>query len=68
MTDPKRSKVTYATADGKHALVVDFPFGLILPPTIETHIPLVGPVIFYWADCHHIKVEREAKRRGLGVG
>jgi hypothetical protein len=50
--EPKRSKETYATADGSLALTVDWPFGLIAPPTIELYRPMVGPVTFYMTSCY----------------
>jgi hypothetical protein len=65
MTDPKRTKVTYVTADRQNAITLDIPFGVITPPTIECRIPLVGYLTFYFASCYRIKPARGTKTRGL---
>lgn len=65
MADPVRSQVTFATRDGSQALVVDAPAGIILPPVIEAHVPLRGPLVFYYASAYKIPVEPETLTRGL---
>lgn len=65
MSDPVRNELKYATADGQHVMVIDYPFGLILPPTISAHVPLVGEMTFYEAQCYQIKIQPGAEQRGL---
>jgi hypothetical protein len=43
-------------------LRIDFPFGMISPPTITLHRPLVGPVEFYHADSYRLPIPEEAGR------
>jgi hypothetical protein len=58
--DPERMRVVYVTADSSQWMAVDVPFGLISPPTYELHRPLVGPVTFYDAKGHRLRIPREA--------
>jgi hypothetical protein len=60
MTDPERIKVIYVTADSSQWLTIDMPFGLISPPTIELHKPLIGPVVFYHASAYQLRIPKEA--------
>jgi hypothetical protein len=63
MSEPERNKVVYVTPDSSQWVVMDVPFGMIMPPTVELHKPLVGPVVFYWAEGHSLPVPKEAKRK-----
>jgi len=58
----ERNQVVYVTADSSGWLLIDFPFGLISPPTLELHQPLAGTVTFFWAELHRLKIPDEAKR------
>jgi hypothetical protein len=61
--DPERNKIIYVTADSSQWVVINIPFGMITPPTIELHIPLKGGVTFYYADCYpSLHIPSEAKR------
>ena len=60
--DPERNKIIYVTADSQQWVVINVPFGMITPPTIELHIPLQGPVTFYYASCYQLRVPDEASR------
>jgi hypothetical protein len=61
MQDPERNRIVYVTADSSQWIVIDVPFGLITPPTIELHRPLVGAVMFYHASGHRLRVPAEAE-------
>jgi hypothetical protein len=64
----KRSEWVYATDDGELAVKVDFPFGLIPPPTVDLHRPLVGTVRFYSTATHlSIKVKKNALTRSASL-
>ena len=60
-----RAKITYATADGQHVLIVDAPRGLVTPPTITAGVPLQGEVTFYYAECYQITPVSGAEKRRL---
>jgi hypothetical protein len=63
MSQPERNKIVYVTSDSLQWMILDAQEGLISPPMIELHRPLVGPVTFYYADCYdqlHIPPEAEA--------
>lgn len=67
MAEPARSRVVYVTNDGTGRwLVLDVPFGLVAPPTLEIHKPLEGPVEFFYAQCYGLPVPDEALERGDG--
>jgi hypothetical protein len=57
----ERNRVIYVTADASDWLAIDVPFGLITPPTIELHQPLVGSVEFYHADSYRLTIPKEAQ-------
>jgi len=57
----KRNKAIYVTQDSSRWLRVNFPFGLIAPPKIELHEPLVGNVEFYLAESWNLPIPDEAK-------
>jgi hypothetical protein len=61
-TEPERGRVIYVTADSSQWLVIEYPFGLITPPTIELHRPLQGAVIFYYAQCYGLAIPAEAQQ------
>jgi hypothetical protein len=63
MKDPIRNKTTYVTTDGKLALTLEWPFGLISPPVLELHAPLQGTVKFFHADSYQLDVPPEALLR-----
>jgi hypothetical protein len=52
----ERNRVVYVTADQSDWLAIDVPFGLITPPTVELHRPLVGTVQFFYADSYRLAV------------
>ena len=66
MSEPERGRTVYVTSDGSQWLAIEYPFGLITPPTIELpetislHRPLVGPVIFYHASAYKLPIPPEA--------
>jgi len=67
MTEPARSRVVYVTNDGTGRwLVLDVPFGLITPPTLEIHKPMEGAVEFFYAQCYGLPVPAEALKGGSG--
>jgi hypothetical protein len=60
--EPERNKVIFVTADSSQWMVVNIPFGMILPPTIEVIQPLLtDPVVFYYAETHRLRIPSEAK-------
>jgi hypothetical protein len=61
MSEPERQKIVYVTADSSQWMVLDKQIGLISPPTIELHRPLVGPVTFYYAECYQLPIPPEAE-------
>jgi hypothetical protein len=61
MAEPERMRTIYVTSDSSQWLIVDKPFGFISPPTIELHLPQVGPVMFYDAEGHRLRIPKEAK-------
>lgn len=48
----ERNRIIYVTADSSQWAAIDIPDGMIPPPTIDIHQPLVGTAIFYLADCY----------------
>lgn len=55
--DEERTEWVYVTNTQPQQVVrVDAPLGLIMPPTIDLHRPMVGPVTFYHADGYGIPV------------
>ncbi len=40
-------RVEYVAQDGQRVVMIA-PFGLITPPTIELHMPFVGPKVFIY--------------------
>jgi len=60
--DPERNKIIYVTADSQQWVVINVPFGMIAPPTIEIAIPERGTVTFYHASGHRLRVPSEARR------
>lgn len=63
----ERNRTVYVTADGSDWLVIDVPFGLITPPTIGLHRPMVGAVEFFHATSHRLPIPTEAGGQD-GVG
>jgi hypothetical protein len=61
MSDRERGTWIYVTSDSQLWLKVDLPFGLIAPPTIDLHRPMVGLVKFYHADSYQLPVPAEAR-------
>jgi hypothetical protein len=59
--EPERNKIIYVTADLSSWAILDEPFGLISPPTIELHEPQVGTVTFYNASSYQLHIPAEAK-------
>jgi hypothetical protein len=62
MSDPERNRIVYVTADSSKWVAINVPFGLISPPTIELYRPLAGPVMFYHADGHQLRIPPEASK------
>ena len=60
--EPERHRKVYVTSDSSLWLVLDEPFGLISPPTIELHRPQVGTVTFYDADGYQLRIPSEARK------
>lgn len=61
MSEPDRTRTVYVTQDGTGRwLIIDVPRGLIMPPTLSLHNPLVGPVEFFYAQCYKLPVPDEA--------
>jgi hypothetical protein len=60
VSDPERNRAVYVTADSGRWLAIDFPFGLITPPSIELHQPMAGPVTFYLAESYRLPIPPEA--------
>lgn len=60
MTDPERNMVVYVTSDSSQWMVLDMKFGFISPPTIDLHVPQVGPLQFYNASSYGLHVPPEA--------
>jgi hypothetical protein len=61
--DPERNQIVYVTGDNLQWAILDVPFGMIAPPTIEIHQPTVRSFTFYYADCYaelHVPSEAEA--------
>lgn len=59
----KPRTTVFVTNDGSDRwLAVQHPDGLVPPPIIELHEPLVGPVAFYFASCYHLPVPKGAPR------
>jgi hypothetical protein len=56
MSDPERNKVVYVTADSSKWAILDIPFGMIMPPMIDLHVPQVGTETFYCAEMYQLKV------------
>lgn len=55
--EPKRSEWVYVTTTEPQQVVrVDAPHGLIMPPYLDLHEPLVGPHRFYHADSYQLQV------------
>ena len=59
--DPERNRVVYVTQDSSKWAVLDVPFGMITPPIIEIHQPMVGTDKFYYADCYQLRIPPEAE-------
>ena len=64
ITMSERYRVVYVTADSTQWAAIDVPDGLIAPPTIELHMPSVGPVSFFYASCHRLPIPEEAGTEG----
>lgn len=62
MKDPERNKIIYVTADSSYWMIIDVPFGMISPPTIELHRPHLGPITFQDAVGYQLPIPPEAKR------
>lgn len=60
--EPYRGNVVYVTSDGKLAMKINFPFGLMPPPTLTLHRPTAGPVEFLWAEIYGLRVTADALR------
>lgn len=45
MSDKVKAK--YRSSDSRYVVTITWERGLILPPTIEAHVPLHGPVTLY---------------------
>lgn len=58
--EPDRGRVVYLAPDGRW-VIVDVPFGLIPPPTIVIHEPLVATHTFYYADMYNLPVPPDAR-------
>lgn len=56
-----RHKVIYVTSDSQHWTILDVPDGVVTPPTLTLHVPLAGPLEFYYADCYRLPYPAEAK-------
>jgi hypothetical protein len=57
-----RNSVIYVTnTNPAEWLRIDVPDGMITPPTITLHRPLVGPAEFYFADCYRLPIPAEAR-------
>jgi hypothetical protein len=56
MSDPERNQIVYVTANSEQWVIINIPFGLISPPTIDLHLPQVGSVTFYHASGHKLPV------------
>jgi hypothetical protein len=53
----QRTEWVYVTNTQPQQVVrVDAPLGLIMPPTIDLHRPMVGAVTFYHADGYGLAV------------
>ena len=61
MSDPERNRIVYVTADSSQWVVINVPFGLITPPTIELQRPLVGSILFYHASGYQLRVPVQAE-------
>jgi hypothetical protein len=57
----ERNRQVYVTADGSAWLALDFPFGLVAPPEVALHRPLVGPARFFHASSFRLPVPPEAE-------
>jgi hypothetical protein len=60
MSEPERGRTVYVTSDGSQWLAIEYPFGLVTPPTIELHRPLQGAVAFYHASAYKLPIPPEA--------
>lgn len=65
-SEPERNRAVYVArgaSDPEESdwMAVDFPFGLIAPPTFTLHRPLYGSVVFYHASAYGL-IEPEASR------
>jgi len=63
MTD--RFRAIYVTADSSQWMMIDTQHGLITPPTIDFHVPRVGPITFYYASCYLLEPPKEAGEEGV---
>lgn len=61
ISDQDRNRIVYVTADSSQWLAIDVPFGLVCPPAIELHRPLIGSVVFLDADSYRLSIPSEAR-------
>jgi hypothetical protein len=56
-------RTVYVTQDGSDWLAIEYPVGLVAPPTLTLGRPLAGPVEFFYAECYRLPIPAEAKRK-----
>lgn len=64
-SEPERNRAVYvvwgAEPDDADWLAVDFPLGMIVPPTFTLHKPLMRPVVFYHTSAYGLIVPEAAR-------
>lgn len=50
----RSAPVLYVTADSAEWLTLDAPDGMVPPPVLRLHRPLIGYVEFYYASCYNL--------------
>jgi hypothetical protein len=57
-----RVRIIYVTPDSHRWMMLDVPDGLITPPHIDLHVPVVGPVRFYYAQSYQLPIPLAARQ------
>jgi hypothetical protein len=57
----ERSSVIYVVPGTDQWISVNVEDGIVTPPTITFHRPLVGPVEFFYAEIYRLPIPKEAK-------